>query len=90
MREQLSLHRHGRGTSNNPEQSPHPRAESAAKCRGILTVNLFRHLDTHLHHSELVQFRLEVPYELVEDIDAIWPCERVVEELEQFVRQLMP
>ncbi len=66
----------------SPRTTPQSRSENVCVPWKSLTVYLFRHLDPHLHNPKLVQLRLEVAHKLVEDIDAVWPRKRMIEELE--------
>ena len=57
---------------------------------GQRTVDFLRCDDTKFDKSELIELLLEVSYEAVEDVNAVWPREFRPRELEQLLRQLMP
>lgn len=54
------------------------------------TRNLLRYSRAQLHELLLVQFRLKVPHELLEDDHAARLGRGVIEKLEQLERELVP
>lgn len=54
------------------------------------TVDIFCHFHAKLCETQLVELSLEVAHEPLVDIDTIWQSLRVVVELKQLFRELMP